>query len=52
VLGERKIGKGDLELMLLTDDPREAADAVIAAHAAQAESGARVTEPRWRGAGS
>ncbi|HSA56661.1 MAG TPA: TIGR00730 family Rossman fold protein [Gemmatimonadaceae bacterium] len=31
VQGERKIARGDLELMLLTDDPREAADAVIAA---------------------
>ena len=34
VLGERKISPGDLELMLLTDEPREAAEAVIAAHAA------------------
>jgi hypothetical protein len=41
VLGERKIGKGDLDLLLITDDPREAADAVIAAHAAQVETGAR-----------
>ena len=32
VLGELKISPGDLELMLLTDDPREAAEAVIAAH--------------------
>lgn len=31
VQGERKIAPGDLDLMLLTDDPREAADAVIAA---------------------
>ncbi|HEX9562709.1 MAG TPA: TIGR00730 family Rossman fold protein [Gemmatimonadaceae bacterium] len=30
-LGERKISAGDMDLMLLTDDPREAADAVIAA---------------------
>jgi len=29
-LGERKIAAGDLDLLLLTDDPREAADAVIA----------------------
>lgn len=35
VLGERKISPGDLDLMLVTDDPREAADAVIAAWAAQ-----------------
>jgi uncharacterized protein (TIGR00730 family) len=31
VLGERKISPGDVELMLLTDDPQEAAEAVIAA---------------------
>ena len=31
MLGERKISPGDMELVLLTDDPREAADAVIAA---------------------
>jgi uncharacterized protein (TIGR00730 family) len=31
VLGERKISPGDMDLLLLTDDPREAADAVIAA---------------------
>jgi len=35
VLGERKISPGDLDLMLLTDDPQEAADAVIEAHATQ-----------------
>jgi hypothetical protein len=32
VLVERKISPGDLDLMLLTDDPAEAAAAVIAAH--------------------
>jgi len=35
VLGERKISPGDLDLLLLTDDPAEAARAVIEAHAAQ-----------------
>jgi hypothetical protein len=30
-LGERKISPGDMDLVLLTDDPSEAADAVIAA---------------------
>jgi uncharacterized protein (TIGR00730 family) len=30
---ERKISPGDLDLMLLTDDPAEAAAAVVAAHA-------------------
>ena len=35
VLGEGKISQGDLDLMLLTDDPAEAAAAVIAAYEAQ-----------------
>ena len=30
-LGERKISPGDMDLVLLTDDPQEAADAIIAA---------------------
>ena len=34
VLTERKISPGDLDLMLLTDDPHEAANAVIQAYAA------------------
>jgi uncharacterized protein (TIGR00730 family) len=41
VLGERKISAGDLDLMLLTDDPREAADAVIEAYASQLVSAPR-----------
>jgi uncharacterized protein (TIGR00730 family) len=42
VVSEKKISEGDLDLMFLTDDPAEAAAAVIAAHAAQARmSGAR-----------
>jgi uncharacterized protein (TIGR00730 family) len=35
VLGERKISSGDLDLMLLTDDPEEACSAVVAAYHAQ-----------------
>ncbi|MGQ0649608.1 MAG: TIGR00730 family Rossman fold protein [Gemmatimonadaceae bacterium] len=35
VLGERKISPADMELMLITDDPQEAATAVIAAYDAQ-----------------
>lgn len=35
VLGEGKISSGDLDLMLLTDDPREAANAVIASWESQ-----------------
>lgn len=35
VLVERKISPGDLDLLLVTDDPHEAAQAVIAAYGAQ-----------------
>ncbi len=35
LVGEGKISPDDLDLLLLTDDPSEAAQAVIAAHAAQ-----------------
>lgn len=35
LVGEGKVSPGDLDLMLLTDDPAEAAQAVIDAHAAQ-----------------
>ena len=38
LLGEGKIGAADLDLLLLTDNPAEAAQAVIDAHAAQAAS--------------
>ena len=38
VLGEQKISPGDLDLMLLTDDPAEAAHAVIAAFEAQTKT--------------
>jgi uncharacterized protein (TIGR00730 family) len=36
VLGERKISPGDMDLLLVTDDPREAANAVISAYSSQA----------------
>jgi uncharacterized protein (TIGR00730 family) len=39
VASERKITSGDLDLMFLTDDPAEAAAAVIAAQSAQARLG-------------
>jgi uncharacterized protein (TIGR00730 family) len=43
LVGEGKISEGDLDLMLLTDDPEEAAQAVIDAHAAQtAEKSAKL----------
>ena len=35
VLGERKIARSDLDLMTLTDDPRQAADTVIRAYEIQ-----------------
>ena len=38
VLGEGKISEGDIDLMLLTDDPREAVQAVVAAYGAQKET--------------
>jgi predicted Rossmann-fold nucleotide-binding protein len=41
VLIEKKISQGDLDLMLLTDDPAEAVAAVIAAYNAQTSIGAR-----------
>jgi len=41
VLGERKISPGDLDLILLTDDPHEAAHAVIDAYESQRRSGGK-----------
>jgi uncharacterized protein (TIGR00730 family) len=38
LLGEGKISPGDVDLMLLTDDPAEAAQAVIDAYRAQAQT--------------
>jgi uncharacterized protein (TIGR00730 family) len=40
VLVEGKISAGDLDLMLMTDDPREAVDAVMRAYGAQQERAA------------
>jgi uncharacterized protein (TIGR00730 family) len=42
VLGERKISPGDLDLILMTDEPREACSAIIEAY----ESQHRVVTPR------
>jgi uncharacterized protein (TIGR00730 family) len=39
VLAERKISAGDLDLLLVTDDPNEAAQSVIAAYHAQLNGG-------------
>lgn len=40
VLGERKISPGDMDLMLLTDDPEEAVQSILAAYASQQRTGA------------
>jgi uncharacterized protein (TIGR00730 family) len=40
VLAEKKISPGDIDLMILTDDPAEAAHAVINAYRAQEEASA------------
>jgi uncharacterized protein (TIGR00730 family) len=44
VLLERKISPGDMDLLLLTDDPAEAAAAVVAAHDAQTQTASQRTE--------
>jgi uncharacterized protein (TIGR00730 family) len=46
VLSEKKISDGDLDLLLLTDDPQEAANAVIAAHAAHVAQADKPRPPR------
>ena len=38
VASEQKISPGDLDLLIVTDDPQEAADAVVAAYAAQVKT--------------
>ncbi len=37
VLGEKKISPGDLDLLVVTDDPEEAVEVIVAAHKAQQE---------------
>ena len=50
VLGERKISPGDLDLMLLTDDPAEAANAVISSYNAQSKPpGSRAEKANAKG---
>jgi uncharacterized protein (TIGR00730 family) len=49
VLAERKISPGDMDLIILTDDPREAADAVIEAYHAQRRTD-RAREEQMEGA--
>ncbi|MGQ0643559.1 MAG: TIGR00730 family Rossman fold protein [Gemmatimonadaceae bacterium] len=45
VAGERKISPSDMDLMLLTDDPEEAVQAILAAYASQQRSGPAVMRP-------
>ncbi|HEY7569042.1 MAG TPA: TIGR00730 family Rossman fold protein [Gemmatimonadaceae bacterium] len=44
VLGERKISPGDMDLMLLTDDPEEAVQSILAAYASQQRTAPPATE--------
>ena len=44
VLNERKIAAGDMDLMLVTDDPQEAVQAVVAAYDAQLSAARRRLE--------
>lgn len=44
VLGERKISPGDMDLMLLTDDPEEAVQSILAAYASQQRTGGSPAE--------
>jgi hypothetical protein len=46
VLGERKISPGDMDLMVVTDDPHEAVQVVTAAYEAQVADARRRMEPR------
>jgi uncharacterized protein (TIGR00730 family) len=48
VLGEKKISPGDLDLLVITDDPREAADVIAAAWEAQMEEAAVKMRATWQ----
>jgi uncharacterized protein (TIGR00730 family) len=45
VAGERKISPSDMDLMLMTDDPEEAVQAILAAYALQKRSGPAARGP-------
>ncbi len=49
VLGEKKISPGDLDLVVITDDPREAADVIAAAWEAQMQEAADAVRKSWQG---
>jgi len=48
VLGEEKISPEDLDLLVITDDPKEAADVIAAAWGAQMEEAATVARTAWQ----
>ncbi len=47
VLGEKKISQGDLDLLVITDDPKEAADVIAAAWDAQMAEAAVDVRAAW-----
>ncbi|HEY5491932.1 MAG TPA: TIGR00730 family Rossman fold protein [Gemmatimonadaceae bacterium] len=47
VLGEKKISPGDLDLLVITDDPKEAADVIAAAWEAQMAAAAGKARAAW-----
>jgi uncharacterized protein (TIGR00730 family) len=47
VLGEKKISPGDLDLLVVTDDPRVAVEAITAAWAAQTRDAAGAVRAAW-----
>lgn len=47
VLGEKKISPGDLDLLVITDDPKEAADVIRAAWEAQVAESADAVRAAW-----
>jgi uncharacterized protein (TIGR00730 family) len=49
MLTERKISAGDLDLVVITDDPREAAEVIAAAWHAQLEEAAELVQSAWQG---
>jgi uncharacterized protein (TIGR00730 family) len=51
-LREGKIAPGDIDLMLLTDDPAEAAKAIVTAYKSQAKSAASRIDPHTKGNGA
>jgi len=48
VLGEQKISPEDLDLLVITDDPKEAADVIAAAWEAQMDEASRAARSAWQ----